>query len=148
MNLLSPIIDCFHRATRIRTLRTSYCANLRASTSSIDERVRFHLEHIEEYWGRCLGFLQISPESVLSSDLFSCVSIGTAAAATDIRQYCEQKSAQPLLDAWLRYELQLGELRQRVQDACQRLESCASAFDSVREAYAAACTGIDRKPPF
>ncbi len=136
MHVLSAIRRWLRWKRRVRASRSSYCANLRESASSLDERAGFHFEHIDVYWGRCLGILaQVPPADILSSDLFACVVVATEAAAHDVREYCAQHAAQHLLEAWQRYELELRRLPRGVRDPREGLESCARAFHAVQALY-------------
>jgi hypothetical protein len=61
---------------------------------STDDRVRFHIEHLNEYWQRCLGFLELFEKgkksvtsSFLRNDLFVCVRVATKAATVDIKTW-------------------------------------------------------------
>jgi len=138
MNPLTAITHWIRRRRRVRELRSLYIVHLRESTSSLDERVRFHLEHIAEYWDRCLGFrAQVSAEGIVASDLFACVYIGTDAANDDALGYCAERKADSLGEAWQHYEMQVDSLRRGVSDARQDLDSCACDFRSVWNLYAA-----------
>ena len=84
------------RMFRTRQLRNNYVTHLRESASSLDERVRFHFDHIEVYWDRCLGFLpeyQGNTASLLSSDLGACVIVATEFASLDVHAYCFRYAA-------------------------------------------------------
>ena len=120
----------------MRSLRSGYAADLRDSTSSLDDRVRFHFEHLQDYWGRCLGFVsQVRPELPVDSDLFACVAIGTTAAADEICEYCAREGADELVDAWRQHERQVQMLQRRSVAARADVERCAGIFDSLLDLY-------------
>src|SRR4051794_16024304 len=108
MKPVSKIMDRLYCWKRKRRLRLEYEANLRDSTNSAGEKVRFHIEHLRSYWNRCVGFVScVSPSLPARNDLWTCVRMGTEEAAKDIGELLAQEQAKMLLQRWHEYQLRL-----------------------------------------
>src|SRR5687768_13150019 len=94
------------RRRRDAELRGGYQALLHERARPLEERVQFHLLHLELYWRRCLAFLDLqrhpSPTFV-AGDLAVAIYIGSEAAAPDIEAYCAMHGASALRAVWQRY---------------------------------------------
>ena len=136
MNPFSALGFSLHRWRRERALRRFYSANLRETTGSLADRMAYHIEHIRDYWGRCLGFVdQIQPRLPVRGDLWACVAIGTRGASPDVCEYCTRERAEELRQSWLRYERRVEELARHPSIPPDELESCAAMFDTFRQLY-------------
>ena len=126
------------RLFRTRQLRRSYLGRLRATAVSLDDRVRFHVDHLAEYWERCLGFARVSqPSTVLSGDLGVCVVIATRAAARDLAAFTDQRGLRELRIAWDSYLERFDETLSRPEG----MKECVALFDRVRELHRQANQG-------
>jgi hypothetical protein len=119
------------RMFRMRQIHACYVTNLKASAGSLDNRVRFHIEHLDEYWDRWLGFLpvlQATDASYSSNDLVVCVLVATESASRDVHAYCSQYATQALRDAWDLYVSSLAEVRRGVLKGPEGVNLCAGMF--------------------
>jgi len=137
-NAVASLRDRLRRMFRTRHLRACYLANLEGSAGPLDRRVRFHIDHLDDYWGRWLGFLPVLPAnttSYLSNDLVVCVVVATEIATRDVHAYCSQHATQPLRDAWDRYVSGLAEVRRGAPNGPEGVNLCAGMFAEVRELH-------------
>jgi hypothetical protein len=137
-NALAELKRRIRRIFRTRRLRAYYVANLNASAGSLENRVRFHIDHLDEYWDRCLGLLpvlQANTASCLSNDVVACIVVATESATRDVHAYCSQRATQPLSDAWDAYVPSLAEVRRGILKGAGGANQCASMFIKVRELH-------------
>jgi len=109
------------------------------ASSSIEGRARFHIEHLDEYWMRCLGFLQVMQKPVMASfllnDLFTCVRISTELATKDIESFCSKKSATNLDLAWKRYLASYENAKKASNEVAEVLTRSSQRFGEVRDMF-------------
>jgi hypothetical protein len=126
-----------HRTKRTLGLRLSYRRLLLEAPRTPRERARFHIEHLGEYWERCIGFLSALPavdRSFLDGDLVACISVATAVAHGDIRAVAEDDF--PLLPAWGEYRIALGAAVTASAEIAVALRAAESAFARVKAVHA------------
>lgn len=129
------------RSERIHELRRLYHAHLSEASPVLGERIRFHLAHLDEYWARCLGFLEAArpvTASFLGGDWFLCILVASDVASGDIRAYCAQGDAPALNEAWEAYVASLTSARRGVPSIERGLRRAAADFARVRAVHASA----------
>ena len=121
------------------TLRRNYQALVDASLDSIDARAAFHLAHIEEYWSRALGFLELAPaegSSILAGDIGQIVIVATDLASPDVQAFAMSRGApaRHLSQAWETYAAIMTIGSQAAATASDALRQGAVAFRAVQRA--------------
>ena len=100
--------------------------------------MQFHLDHVEEYWQRCLGFLDLQPDhsaTFVVGDLAMCIYNGSAAAAPDVHTYCRVHGAVALSEAWERYTQSLSDMSRAHPTVSVAVRRAADEFRRVRAAH-------------
>src|SRR5688500_453250 len=119
-------------------LREGYQALLHERPRSLDERVQHHFEHLDDYWGRCLGFLPLDPNpspTFVAADWAVCIYIGSEAAAVDVRDYCIVHGRTALSTAWDDYERSLRRMKHAHPPVGSAVRRTAEDYRRVRAAY-------------
>ena len=126
------------RQRREQVLRGNYQVLLHERARSLEERVHFHLSHLDEYWDRCLGFLDLGLDhdaTFVAHDLALCVYIGSEAAAPDLESYSRTHGAGALSEAWRQYTASLRDMGRAHPSALVAVRRSADEFRRVRAAY-------------
>jgi hypothetical protein len=118
------------------------------ASSSIDDRIRFHIEHLDEYWQRCLGFLELLEKekkpvtsSFLRNDSFVCVRVATQHATVDIEAFCSKRQETRLRNAWEKYLKELAIIKKKTHETASAMTACAQCFGEARDLYRAVVLG-------
>jgi hypothetical protein len=126
------------RRGREQELRRNYQALLHERARSLEERLQFHLDHLEEYWDRCLGFLALRPDhnpTFVAGDLAVCIYIASDAATADVRAYCSAHGASELDAAWMQYAQSLTAMSRADPTVSVAIRRSADEFRRVRAAH-------------
>ena len=142
------ISDHVRRFLRKRRMHKNYRDMVGETSSSIDDRIRFHIEHIDEYWQRCLGFLEVLEKekkpvtpSFLRNDLFVCVRVATQHATVDIEAFCSKRQETRLRNAWEKYLKDLAIIKKKTHQTASAMTACAQCFGEARDLYRAVILG-------
>lgn len=144
--ITNPVVAWCHRykrSARIGELRRLYHLHLNEAPSSLQERAGFHLAHLDDYWSRCMGFLEVARPvgaSFLAGDWFLGILVASELASGDIRTFCGECEASVLGDAWEAYVASLLQARRGVPSIERGLHGAAERYARVRAAYVARST--------
>ena len=109
--------------------------------SSVDARVRVHIEKLDEYWSNYLGFLQVWEHpltaSFLNNDLIVCVRVATEIASVDMELFCSKRPTTQLGRVWKKYLDDFTGTMKRDDEIASALTSCAQCFGEARDSYRA-----------
>jgi len=141
------IKDQIRRFLRQRKLGRNYRGMVAKVGPLIDDRVQFHIEHLDEYWWRCLAFLEvwkkenkILTSSYLKNDLFICVRIATEVATFDVENFCSKRPESGLRNAWQKYLDGLEITKKKTHEIPSAITNCAQCFTEARDLYRAMVT--------
>ena len=139
-----PLTVAYHRLRRTRRarwLRECYRELLEETPRSLDERVRFHMDHLIVYWQRCEGFLEIARNqglpvapSFLVADWVLFPLVGSGIADYDMRAFGAER-APSLVVPWNNYTASLRDVRHGVPTPETAVLAASVAFARVRAAY-------------
>jgi hypothetical protein len=138
------IRDQIRRFLRQRKLGRNYRGMVVKVGPSIDDRARFHIEHLDKYWSRCLGFLELWEKekkpvtsSFLRNDLFVCVRIASEVATVDIETFCSKRPETGLRNIWQKYLEDLAITKKKTHETASAMTACAQCFGEARNLYRA-----------
>jgi hypothetical protein len=141
--ITNPVVAWCHRhwrSERIGELRRQYHVHLDEAPPILEGRVEFHLAHLDDYWSRCLGFLEVARPvgaSFLAGDWFLGILVASELASGDIRALCRESEVSVLGDAWEAYVASLVGARRGVPSIEHGLHGAAEKYAGVRAAYVA-----------
>ena len=126
------------RRRRDEELREGYQALLHECARPLEERVQFHLHHLELYWRRCLGFLDLQRDpspTFVAGDLAVSIYVGSEAAESDVEAYCVMHGASALGAAWEQYARSLRDMSRAHGTVVIAVRRSAEEFRRVRAAH-------------
>ena len=130
----------FGRRARAAELRALY-RTLRAERGNVLlGAVQFHVEYLDEYWSRCVGFLEDAERSgvalgpsFLAGDWLLAPLIASHEANAEIEAYCRAVGADDLRSAWRAYRGQLEAAKAGRPSVADGIRAAAAAFGGVYE---------------
>jgi hypothetical protein len=138
------IKDQIRRFLRQRKIGTNYRGMVAKVGPLVDDRVQFHIAHLDEYWWRCLAFLEIWKKenkiltlSYLKNDLFVCVRIATEVATLDVESFCSKRPGSGLRNAWQKYLDHLAITKKKTHEVSIAITNCVQCFTEARDLYRA-----------
>jgi hypothetical protein len=102
------------------------------------------IEHLDEYWLRCLWFIELFEKqkkpvtsSFLRNDLFICVRIATEIPTVDIETFCSSRPDTKLRNAWQKYLEDLAVTKKKTHETPGAMIACTQCFGEARDLYRA-----------
>jgi hypothetical protein len=141
--ITNPVVAWCHRHRRsehIGELRRLYHVILDEAPPILEGRVEFHLAHLDDYWSRCLGFLEVARPagaSFLAGDWFLGILVASEVASGDIHTLCGESEASALGDTWEAYVASLVRARRGVPSVERSLHVANERYARVKAAYVA-----------
>ena len=137
--MLTPSSDPDPRLTeRTLYIRKRYPELVAEYASTLSERVRFHIKHVEEYLDRCVGMARAFgrvERDLMSTDLGVCVVVATDLATRDIEDYCSIRNDDTLRSSWYHYSRLLSQACQDAGLINDGLEKCLISYQQIRDAH-------------
>jgi hypothetical protein len=126
--------DWISRKVRTRNKSRDYQRYVNESTKSLEERLRFHFEHLKLYWQRCEAFIPMWSLETVMSGLFHDIPAASQATTFDLNKL-QNANTQLLQRHWTMYLQALRNVQASKVDTQLLFSNAHEAFKQAHDTF-------------